>query len=326
MRSRTGRAAAAAVAVVLLLTGCSGADPSDEDDAARGGAEGATTGPGTPSDAGPGRRTPRLPAVLAEALHGEPSRARTPRQAVRQVVAAELAIADDGTGPPALAAAARVQQVAYRVLGERPAWDARVRRLLPDDLRRVVADNVASRREFRSMHTSDLSRTVPAWRIVAPVPAPRLRGIFRVAERRFGVDWEYLAAVMLVETGMGRIRGTSVAGAQGPMQFIPTTWAAYGRGDIDDPRDAVMAAARYLRARGFTEPGGVDRALYSYNNHPAYARGVRLLAEVMQRRPRAYLAYHHWEVYYLTARGDVRLPVGYAERRPVPVGRYLARG
>jgi hypothetical protein len=188
----------------------------------------------------------------------------------------------------------------------------------------VVRDNVAARREFRSMHYT-LSDTLPAWRIVEPEPAEDLRRFYRDAEAAYGVDWEYLAAINLVETAMGRIRGTSVAGAQGPMQFIPTTWARWGRGDVNDPADAIMAAARYLASNGFARgPRGVANALYEYNNHPAYVRGVTAYAKVMERRPRAYLAYHQWDVYYLTTEGDVVLPVGYERNRPVPVRRYLA--
>jgi hypothetical protein len=108
------------------------------------------------------------------------------------------------------------------------------------------------------------------------------------------------------------------------MQFIPTTWDIYGRGgDIHDPHDAILAAGRLLRANGFAR----DRAgaLRSYNNSAAYVRGVSLYAGVMQRRPRTYLAYHQWPVYYLTRAGSVWLPEGYAERRPVPVKEYLRR-
>ena len=50
----------------------------------------------------------------------------------------------------------------------------------------------------------------------------------QILAEEFGIDWTYLASIHLVETRMGRIRGTSVAGAQGPMQFIPATWASYG--------------------------------------------------------------------------------------------------
>ncbi len=107
------------------------------------------------------------------------------------------------------------------------------------------------------------------------------------------------------------------------MQFLPSTWAAYGDGDIDDPRDAIRGAANYLAANGFAEPGGIDGALYRYNNSEAYVRGVRGLAEIMQRHPRAFVGYHQWQVYYLTTEGDVLLPEGYAAQRPVPVRAYL---
>jgi len=61
-----------------------------------------------------------------------------------------------------------------------------------------------------------------------------------------------LAAVNLVETGMGRIDGVSIANAQGPMQFLPSTWAepGIGKGNIRNPHDAIQAAARYLVRRG----------------------------------------------------------------------------
>ena len=74
-------------------------------------------------------------------------------------------------------------------------------------------------------------------------------------------------------------------------------------------------------ARG---PSRLDDALFRYNNSDRYVRGVTLLAKVMERRPRAFYGYYHWDIYYLTARGDVRLPVGYDRDRPVPVERWLA--
>jgi hypothetical protein len=170
----------------------------------------------------------------------------------------------------------------------------------------------------------DLAAELPAWRIVQPPPAERLRRYYLDAERRYGVVWEYLAAIHLVETGFGRIRGTSVAGAEGPMQFLPTTWDIYGAGgDIDDPHDAILAAGRLLRANGFARDRSA--ALYRYNNSEAYVRGVTRYAEVMQRRPRAFLGYHQWQVYYLTRHGSILLPEGYAERRPVPVREWLRR-
>ena len=72
---------------------------------------------------------------------------------------------------------------------------------------------------------------------------------------------------------MGRIRGTSTAGAKGPMQFLPSTWEAYGEGDIEDPDDAIMAAARYLANYG--APADMDRALFAYNHSDHYVRPSR---------------------------------------------------
>jgi soluble lytic murein transglycosylase-like protein len=298
---------------VGLLTSCSAApDPS------------ATSSSATPPSRAstPSAEPPSAPPVTRSGHRLV--RAASARQVAHQILNAETVIADESATGPELRRAARLQQLAYRVLGTRPRWDDAVYAALPRRLRSVVRDNVAARREFRSMHYT-LSDTLPAWRIVQPEPAEELMGFYLDAEAAYGVDWEYLAAINLVETAMGRIRGTSVAGAQGPMQFIPTTWARWGRGDVNDPADAIMAAARYLASNDFTRgPRGVAKALYAYNNHPAYVRGVTAYAKVMERRPRAFLAYHQWDVYYLTTEGDVVLPVGYERTRPVPVRRYLA--
>ncbi len=125
----------------------------------------------------------------------------------------------------------------------------------------------------------------------------------------FGIGWEYLASIHLVETRMGRIRGTSSAGAQGPMQFMPGTWAQYGEGDIEDPRDAIRAAARYLRASG--APGDMDRALFAYNRSDAYVRAISTYAAQMRADERLYRGYWWWQVYYRHVDGDRLLPVGY---------------
>lgn len=248
---------------------------------------------------------------------------RTAEQALRQLTWAEGVIADPAAPEGELRRASREEQLVYRELGAHRAWDATVLAGAPGQLRGVVRANVASRREFRAMH-SVLSDELPAWRIVAPAPAEQLLRFYKRGERAYGIGWEYLAAINLVETAMGRIRGTSVAGAQGPMQFLPSTWAKWGRGDIQDPADSILAAARYLAHDGGARPGRLDDALFRYNNSTHYVRGVTLLAKVMERRPRAFYGYYHWDVYYLTSHGDVRLPVGYDRDRPVPVRKWLA--
>jgi cell wall-associated NlpC family hydrolase len=73
-----------------------------------------------------------------------------------------------------------------------------------------------------------------------------------------GLPWPVLAAVGKVESDHNRPPGqVSSVGAQGPMQFLPATWAQYGRdgngdGQADpfDPADAIPAAADYLCAHG----------------------------------------------------------------------------
>jgi soluble lytic murein transglycosylase-like protein len=154
-------------------------------------------------------------------------------------------------------------------------------------------------------HASPLDQ-VPDLRTRRPEPADVLLGYFNSAEDRFGVEWEVLAAVMLIETRMGRVVSRSSAGAQGPMQFLPATWEAYGLGgDVQKERDAVMGAANYLAASG--APSDYREALYRYNPVDAYVTAVTRYAKAMRRDPDAFYAYYNWQVFVRTTTGDVRL-------------------
>lgn len=255
---------------------------------------------------------PDVPALVA------PGPARSAAGLAERLARAERTTR---TGSGDVAQAAFETQLLYRQLARNETWQRPVLRDLPPRLRATARAHVLARRAFRSMH-SDLSRTLPAWRIVAPAPARDLLRFYRQGERRYDVPWEVLAAVNLVETGMGRIRGTSVAGARGPMQFMPETWAAYGRGDVDDPHDAILAAARYLAAHGGGK-GRLDRALYAYNHSSAYVRGVKAYVAVLRADERAYAGLYGWQVVYLSTIGDVWLPQGYVHREPVPARRYV---
>lgn len=93
------------------------------------------------------------------------------------------------------------------------------------------------------------------------------------------------------------------------MQFIPATWDRYGQGDINNPRDAIFAAARYLKANG--APGDMRRALYRYNPSNNYVDAIEIYAGQMKADGRVYLAYYNWQVYVRTTSGDVLLEVGY---------------
>ncbi|HZA86637.1 MAG TPA: lytic transglycosylase domain-containing protein [Acidimicrobiales bacterium] len=239
-----------------------------------------------------------------------------------QLVAAERAVRDPATAAEALPGWAHLQQVAYRKLGVTPEWDAEVLARVPPELQDTVSLNLEARRELRQLVTT-VRDTVPAWRIIDPPPADVLISAYRVAEAEFRVPWEYLAAVNLVESAMGQIRGTSDAGAQGPMQFLPATWAAYGEGDINDPHDAIRAAARYLAHNGAAD-GNLPGALYAYNHSDHYVAGVTAIAHVIEADATAFRGYYHWQVYYLTTVGDVWLPVGYQATEPTPVSEYLS--
>jgi membrane-bound lytic murein transglycosylase B len=148
-------------------------------------------------------------------------------------------------------------------------------------------------------------------------------GYYREAEAASGVGWNYLAAINLIETRFGSIEGTSTAGAQGPMQFLPSTFEAYGEGgDIHSPRDSIMAAGRMLAANGFATDR--DSAIFRYNNADSYVRAVNDYATVMAVDPSAFSSYYRWDVYYRTTSGDVLLPVGYVATAPIPAEVYLA--
>ena len=251
----------------------------------------------------------------------QPRLASDPVQIADDLIADEKAIRDPATPEEALVAAARRQQVAYRAIGRNPEWDSVIRPRIPETLLATYDRNIDARRQLTAM--SPVRDTLPAWRIIPSAPAGELLGYYREAEAATGVGWNYLAAINLIETKFGSIAGLSTAGAQGPMQFMPETWAAYGNGtDVNSPRDAIMAAGRYLAASGFAS--SPDRAIYAYNHAGEYVRAVKDYAAILADDPGAFSGYFRWEVYYYTTAGDVLLPIGYAESQRIPVGEYLA--
>jgi hypothetical protein len=267
----------------------------------------------------PSPTSPAVSATAAPTPTASPQPTPTPREEPPPVaaepvaIAVQLAAAEEAVRDPRvigaeLAWTGHLQQRIYRTLAARPELREPVLTALPPTVRAYATKNLSATADLRS--TVVPGPNLPtAWRIVEPAPLDELLRYYREAEAEFGVHWSYLAAIHLVETRMGRIRGVSTAGAQGPMQFMPGTWAAYGEGDVNSNRDAIKAAARYLRAN--RAPADMPNALFRYNNSQPYVRAVTAYAEVMRTEPDAYRGFYHWQVYYLTTRGDILLPVGY---------------
>jgi hypothetical protein len=279
-----------------------------------------------PKPAPPSATPPPSPTVAllddqTAASGAQPRLASDVAQLADDLVADERALRSTSTPEAALREAGRRQQAAYRAIGYHPDWDSVTRPRIPPELLQVYDLNVDARRQLTAM--AEVRDTVPAWHIVAPAPADDLLAYYREAEAASGVGWNYLAAINLIETRLGSVVGPSSAGAQGPMQFLPSTFAAYGQGaDIHSPRDSIMAAGRYLAANNFA--GNPDSAIYRYNNAAQYVQAVNDYAAVLAADPAAFAGYYRWEVYLKTADGDLLLPIGYASDTPVPVDEYRA--
>ena len=257
-------------------------------------------------------RAPRaqLPAPTATtAQTAEPQPAPDPQRAV-PATAAELAgdltataaslregilawrrDGDPGSGdaPADVAAlAARVERI-HRALAARRRLATRTLRRLHGLVRAEARDVIAARRALAVLNRPRPGQDPPRIRRGPPEPADVLRRHYREARARSGVSATLLAAVNLIESDFGRVRNRSVAGAQGPMQFMPATWRTYGRGgDVHDPHDAILGAARFLAAAGARrdEAG----ALYSYNPSSLYVTAVSRYARVLRRDALAFYA------------------------------------
>jgi membrane-bound lytic murein transglycosylase B len=196
------------------------------------------------------------------------------------------------------------QQRIYLLLTDRPRLGDRTLARLSGSVRAEARDTLGARRALKRLAgpppRKRRFRTGPA------LPADVLLRLYRKARRRYDVSWQVLAAVNFVETGFNRLRSNSTAGAQGPMQFIPSTWRAYGRGgNVRDPHDAILGAANYLHASG--APRSYRRALFAYNPSSLYVDAVLRYARRIRRDARSYYAYYSWQVFVRTPSGIRRL-------------------
>jgi Transglycosylase SLT domain len=119
---------------------------------------------------------------------------------------------------------------------------------------------------------------------------PFLLPIYQAAGTAYDIPWQVLAAINEVETDYGRDLNVSSAGAEGWMQFLPSSWAQYGVDangagyeDPYNPADAIFAAARYLQAAGGAQ--NIRAAVYAYNHSQEYVESVMLRAQLLGGTP-----------------------------------------
>jgi hypothetical protein len=119
---------------------------------------------------------------------------------------------------------------------------------------------------------------------------PFLLPIYQACGTEYGIPWEVLASINKIETGFGTNLNVSSAGAVGWMQFLPSSWEAFGldangdgRKDPYNPVDAICAAAHYLKLAG----GNHDlyEAIFAYNHADWYVQEVLLYARAYGRLP-----------------------------------------
>jgi membrane-bound lytic murein transglycosylase B len=242
---------AIAVVAVLGLVGCGGASASSAQDVAD--------------------QLVQTDAALRAAIDdwragGDPPTVQPPQEALDQAEAVE----DDSL-----------------YLAKHPNLTAQALPLLPAALRAETRRLVAAKRDLLRISSGGKHKK---FKVGTPAPLSDLVSFYREANQRYGVAWNYLAAINLVETKFGRVKSNSVAGAKGPMQFIPSTWRIYGNGgNINDPHDAILAAANLLRNNG--APPNYARALRSYNDSGLYVDAVTRYAREIAANP--------YGVYYL---------------------------
>jgi cell wall-associated NlpC family hydrolase len=129
----------------------------------------------------------------------------------------------------------------------------------------------------------------PSRLALSDIPPDYLAWYMSAAQTCPGLPWGALAGIGKVESDHGRSdapgvhSGANFAGAEGPMQFLPVTFAEYAV-DADpgvplsvyDPADAIYTAAAMLCANGAASgtPAGISQAVFAYNHSQAYVADV----------------------------------------------------
>ena len=278
--------------------------------------------PDVPNTAAIGRPAEVPPEVIL-AFNGRPvpEVATTASEAARLFASVHegLRVEDD---PSSYADLGHTEQLVIRQLLRNGEWIPEFLDALSAQDRAIAELHITARQQLGALHSGgDPSPTIPAWTIIEPEPLDTLVEHYKRAGEATGIDWQILAGINLIETGMGRIRGDSSAGAQGPMQFLPSTWEEVSEGgDINDPSDAIDGAARYLVQRGGLDD--IRDGLFGYNNSNNYVNAVLAYAELITLDERTLRGFYNWEIYVGTDAGTLWLPVGYLSPEATPANEY----
>ncbi len=129
----------------------------------------------------------------------------------------------------------------------------------------------------------------PSVQALNEIPPVYLALYMAAAQTCPGLAWGVLAGIGEIESNHGQSTapgvhsGANFAGAEGPMQFEPATFAEYAvDGDHDgqlspyDPGDAIYTAANMLCANGAASGtrAGIRQAVFAYNHSWAYVHDV----------------------------------------------------
>ena len=263
-------------------------------------------------------------AFPSTALARDPGAGPTPHHVAAKIISAELAMQDASNELGALASekpvgvadnvryqlavsaatyrfrqAARQEQIqVYGVAGYATVESA-VLPLLPPGVRSSFQDSISA------LHSLYILAGIDQYYLVNPhftlaysdaAPLGSLRSYYQEAQRRYGVEASYLASINFIESKFGRVNGPSSANAMGPMQFLPGTWANYGQGgNIMDPHDSILAAARYLVHYG--APYNMRIAIWHYNLDYDYVDAVETFARAYRANPGWVDRMYYWDTF-----------------------------
>ncbi len=122
---------------------------------------------------------------------------------------------------------------------------------------------------------------------------PKLRKHFHTAQALSGLDWRLIAAVAYHES-QWEPEATSPTGVRGIMMLTEETADHLGLSNRLDPRESIIAGARYLntlkdlQGNHVQEPDRTWLALASYNIGPGHFNAARTLAKQLKADPTAW--------------------------------------